>query len=129
MVQTVYTKDQLDQMNDYELNKAAKGKELVLRYGAENTDYEANVFWVKSAGYVGHVVANPIENFNDCMPIATKHAFQIKPALIKNGVVEKWAVNDRKAEIDSLGFTRLTNCAVQDTLQKAIVYCFLMMEV
>lgn len=102
-----YTQEQLDQMNDVDLTIAV----------AQKLDVSLLPDF------------NPLENYNDCMPIVEKYGLVVKPALIKCGVVKTWSCNDRRFRPFFNGISMLECVSIQPTIQRAIVYCFLLMEV
>lgn len=127
----VYTKEQLDQMSDFDLNKAVAEK-LGVYISKDEDDIQGVI--VKQFNKIDktkfiHVKADYLENYNDCMLIADKYGLVLKPALIKDNVVKKWSCNDRRFRPFSNGVSMVESVSIQPTIQRSIVYCFLIMEV
>lgn len=120
----VYSKEQLDQMSDLELNKAVAEK-----FWLDFYIHNESVRLSSGTHLIDDSYFEPLKNYNDCMPIADKYGLVVKPALIKNGVVKTWSCNDRRFRPFSNGVSMLECVSIQPAIQRAIVYCFLMMEV
>lgn len=118
----VYTKEQLDLMSNLELTYACSDK---LGYPI----IYINCYGVIVFNGVDQVVFDPLENYNDCMPIVEKYGLVVKPSLIKCNVVKTWSCNDRRFRPLRNGVSMLECVSIQPTIQRAIVYCYLMMEV
>lgn len=108
----VYTEYQLDRMSDLEKIFACAekmGYEIIL------TDKDSINVKIPNFGETHYY--NPLENYNDCMPIADK--YEIASIPLAGGDYCMYQSHDRNMTLGSYSEDR----------KRAIVYCFLLMEV
>lgn len=119
----IYTEERLDAMSDFELNKAVadklglngcmfnegSGYILAPEQGLSEKDNE-----IILASYSKF---DPLNDFNDCMPIAERYGIAIIPKVLSGW----WALHVKSN-------THMGRVS-QPTIQRAIVYCYLTMEV
>ena len=109
----IYTEEQLDAMSDLDITIACANK-----LGYPVTDI--NSYGVIVFNGVDQVIFNPLESYNDCMPIADKYCIDILNQYDGTYIATEDAMY-------MIGCTDSPCC--QPTMQRAIVYCYLMMEI
>lgn len=107
-----YTEEQLNSMGDFEITIAVASK-LGLDFYIEHN----LVLLPKAHGVHDNIYYEPLLEYDDCMPIAVKHDFIIKLDIGRAFVGYNMDIfYDKEVSVE------------QPTLQRAIVYCFLMMD-